>query len=82
MKQVRIHDSELLNQLQTNPTVEVVDATGRVIARVEYKSMSCPEIGLTDEELEARLKDPNAKRYTAEEVMAHLNNRLNGDRNV
>jgi hypothetical protein len=34
--------------------------------------MSCPEVGLTDEELDERLNDPNAKWYTADEVIARL----------
>ena len=34
--------------------------------------MSMPECGLTDEELDRRLNDPNAKWYTPEEVMARL----------
>jgi hypothetical protein len=34
--------------------------------------MSFPELGVTDEELERRINDPNAKWVTGEEVMARL----------
>lgn len=34
--------------------------------------MSRPEVGLTAEELDERLNDPNARWYTADEVMARL----------
>lgn len=80
MKQVRIHDAELLHQLQSNAAVDVVDATGRVIGRVEFKAMTYPEIGLTDEELQNRLHDPNAKWFTADEVVTRLKGHMGGAR--
>ena len=81
MKHVRIHDAELLGQLQSNGTVDVVDATGRVIGRIAYKPMTDPEIGPTDEVLNARRRDPNVKYFTAAEVEAHLLKRINDRRN-
>lgn len=34
--------------------------------------LSFPELGITDEELDRQMNDPNAKWYTPEEVMARL----------
>lgn len=34
--------------------------------------MSFPELGITDAEMLARANDPNAKWYTADQVMARL----------
>jgi hypothetical protein len=55
-EEVRTPDGELL---------------GQFIPAAKPK-MTFPELGLTDEELERRENDPNAKWHTAEEVMARL----------
>jgi hypothetical protein len=54
---------------------EVRTADGGLLGRfipAPRPGMTFPELGLTDEELERRENDPNAKWYTAEEVMARL----------
>jgi hypothetical protein len=54
---------------------EVRTADGEVLGQfipAPKPKMSFPELGLTDEELERRLNDPNAKWYTAAEVEARL----------
>lgn len=56
---------------------DVRTATGRLLGRFipmpePTPGMSCPEFGLTDAELYARLNDPNAKWYTPEQVMERL----------
>lgn len=56
--------------------IELTAPDGRVLGRfvpVEpSKKMTYPELGMTDEELERRMNDPNVKWYTADEVMARL----------
>jgi len=44
---------------------------GQFIPTVGPK-MTFPELGITDEELDRRVNDPDAKWYTPEEVMARL----------
>ncbi|MBA4063462.1 MAG: hypothetical protein C0501_07070 [Isosphaera sp.] len=52
---------------------ELLGPDGRVLGRfVPAPKMSFPEVGLTDEELEQGLNDPNAVWHTPEEVMARL----------
>lgn len=72
MNQLHITDPDLLAKLRTTGEAEVVDATGRIVGQVAFKPMTYPEVGLTDEEIKRRRTDPNAKRYTPEEVMARL----------
>jgi hypothetical protein len=58
-----------------NDSEEVRTADGELLGRfipAPKPKMSFPELGLTDEELERREKDPNAKWYTAAEVEARL----------
>ncbi len=80
-KQVRIHDAELLSQLQGHGIVDVIDATGRVIGRIEYKPMSNPEVGPANDLLDSRRRDPKVEFFTAAEVEAHLMKRINDRRN-
>jgi hypothetical protein len=54
---------------------EVRTADGHVLGQfipAAKPKMTFPELGITDEELERREKDPNAKWYSADEVMARL----------
>lgn len=54
---------------------EVRTVDGRLLGQfipAAKPKMSFPEIGLTDEELERRVNDPNAKWHTTDEVMARL----------
>lgn len=44
--------------------------------------MMFPELGITDEEMNRRLNDPNAKWYTGEEVMARLRSLRDAPRDV
>lgn len=63
-----------LLQSATRPE-EVRTADGGLLGRfipAPRPGMSFPELGLTDEELERRLNDPNAKWHTAAEVEARL----------
>ena len=55
--------------------VEVRDADGTVLGRftpAPRPGMMFPEFGMTDEELERIENDPNARWYTADEVMARI----------
>ena len=55
--------------------VEVFAPDGRLIGRftpAPRPGMSFPELGVTDEELDRRIRDPDAKWVTGEEVMARL----------
>lgn len=55
--------------------VEVYGPDGRLLGRftpAPRPGMSFPELGITDEEMDRRLNDPNAKWVTGEEVMARL----------
>jgi hypothetical protein len=45
---------------------------GRFIPSPGKGKMSYPEFGMTDEELDARASRPDAKWYSADEVMARL----------
>jgi len=54
---------------------EVRGPDGRLLGQfipAPRAGMTYPELGLTDEELNRRLNDPNAKWYTPEEVMERL----------
>lgn len=76
MKPLQITDPEMLAQLRTAGKIDVTDNTGLVIGRIDFKPMSCPEFGMTDEELDWLVKDPNAEWIPADEVVAHLKSRL------
>jgi hypothetical protein len=51
---------------------EIRTSDGRLLGRFTPATMTYPETGLTDEELDQLANDPNATWYTAEEVMARL----------
>jgi hypothetical protein len=71
-----IADQQTAALLQTaNGPAEVRTADGGLLGKfipAPRPGLSFPEIGLTDEELERRVNDPNATWHTAEEVMARL----------
>ncbi|QDU19253.1 hypothetical protein [Urbifossiella limnaea] len=59
----------------TGVEVELRDADGQLLGRftpAPRPGMMFPELGVTDEEMDRRLNDPNAKWVTGEEVMARL----------
>jgi hypothetical protein len=71
-----IADSETASQLRAaNGPEEVRTVDGGLLGRfipAPRPGMTFPELGLTDEELERRENDPNAKWFTAAEVEAQL----------
>ena len=44
---------------------------------MNFQRMTYPEVGLTDEELDRIMADPNTKWVSAAEVESHLTNHLN-----
>ena len=74
---VTIHDAAAVAALAstTGIEVEVRGPGGQLLGRftpAPRPGMSFPELGITDEEMDRRLNDPNAKWVTGEEVMARL----------
>jgi hypothetical protein len=74
---VTIHDEATAATLgQTvGVEVEVYGPDGRLLGRftpAPRPGVSFPELGVTDDELEREIRDPNVKWYTGEEVMARL----------
>lgn len=74
---VTIHDAAAVAALAstTGIEVEVRGPDGQLLGRftpAPRPGMSFPELGITDEEMDRRLNDPNAKWVTGEEVMARL----------
>lgn len=74
---VTIHDAEAVAALAstTGIEVEIRGPDGQLLGRftpAPRPGMSFPELGITDEEMDRRLNDPNAKWVTGEEVMARL----------
>jgi hypothetical protein len=71
-----IADRETAGLLQAATGPEEVRTTdGGLLGRfipAPRPGMMFPEFGLTDEELERRENDPNAKWYTAEDVSGRL----------
>jgi hypothetical protein len=54
---------------------EILGPSGDVLGQFIPASLprvSCPEFGVTDEELERQLNDPHSHWHTPEEVMARL----------
>jgi hypothetical protein len=73
---IQIRDEETVAALAgaTEPQ-EVRAPDGRVLGQfipTSKSKMSFPELGITDDELERLVNDPNAKWVTPEEVMARL----------
>lgn len=59
----------------TGCEVELRGPDGQLLGRftpAPRPGMMFPELGITDEEMDRRLNDPNAKWVTGEEVMARL----------
>ncbi|MBL8865989.1 MAG: hypothetical protein JNK93_10570 [Planctomycetia bacterium] len=72
---VTITDATLLAQFRSGSTVEIKDETGHVIGQfvpTNAPKTGFPEFGVTVEELEQKMNNPNAKWYTPEQVMARL----------
>ena len=70
-----IADEQMAAKLVVDSPHEVRAADGRLIGYftpAHHPKMSFPEIGLTDEELDRIVNDPNEKWVTADEVMARL----------
>lgn len=78
MKPLQITDPEILARLQSNGPVDVADASGRVIGRIDFKPMTFPEFGITDEEFERMVNDPAGEWVPAAEVDRRLREHLNG----
>jgi len=74
---VIIHDEASAATLGTTigQEVEVYGPDGRLLGRftpAPRPGMMFPELGVTDEEMDRRVNDPNAKWVTGDEVMARL----------
>jgi len=73
---IDIHDAPTAAALASATGLqEVRGPDGRVLGRfipAPRPGLAFPELGITDEELDRQMKDPNAKWYTPEEVMARL----------
>ncbi|WP_439621770.1 hypothetical protein [Gemmata sp.] len=74
---VTINDPAAVSTLAsvTGVEVEIRGPDGQLLGRftpAPRPGMSFPELGVTDEEMERRLNDPNAKWVTGDEVMARL----------
>jgi hypothetical protein len=73
---ITILDESTATALATASTPqEVLGPTGAVLGQFSPASMpkvSFPEFGITDDELDQQLNDPNEKWVTPEEVMARL----------
>jgi hypothetical protein len=74
---VQIHDQKVVEVLATATSpLELRAPDGRLLGQFvpveSSKRMSFPEIGITDEELERRERDPNVRWFTADEVMERL----------
>lgn len=74
---VTIHDAAAVAALAstTGIDVEIRGPDGQLLGLftpAPRPGMSFPELGITDEEMDRRRTDPNAKWVTGEEVMARL----------
>ena len=73
---IQIRDEPTASALAKASTPqEVHGPDGRLLGQfipAPRPGMSCPEFGLTDDELEQLAHDPNATWHTPEEVMARL----------
>lgn len=73
---IEIHDEPTVAALTaaTDPQ-DVRGPDGRLLGQfipAPKPKMSFPELGVTDEELEREMNDPNMKWYTPEQVMERL----------
>jgi len=74
---ITVNDPAMLATLSTavGEELEIRSPDGQLLGRftpAPRPGMSFPELGITDEEMERRINDPNAKWVTGEEVMARL----------
>jgi hypothetical protein len=73
---IQIHDEPTVAALSAVTGPEEVRAPdGRLLGQfipAASPKMSCPELGVTDEELDRIENDPNTIWYTPEQVMARL----------
>jgi hypothetical protein len=73
---IEIRDEKTAAELKSaDRAQDVRTADGQFLGRfvpAKNVKMSCPELGLSDEEIQARLNDPNAEYCTPEQVMARL----------
>lgn len=81
-----ITDPAILATLSTavGLDLEIRGPYGQLLGRftpAPRPGMHFPELGITDEEMDRRLNDPNAKWVSSVEVMARLNS-LRDNRNV
>jgi hypothetical protein len=71
-----INDESVVATLSATSSPEEVRAPdGRVLGQfipARTTKMTFPELGMTDEELDRRVNRPDARWYTAEEVMERL----------
>jgi hypothetical protein len=70
-----IADEQMAAKLTVNGPHEIRTADGRVLGQfmpAPRPGMMFPEFGMTDEEMDQLVNDPNAKWYTPDEVMARL----------
>ena len=73
---IRDEASVALLAATTGMKVEVLGPDGQLIGWLTpapRPGMSFPELGITDEEMDRRINDPNAVWVTGEQVMARLN---------
>jgi hypothetical protein len=74
---VTIHDAAAVAALAstTGMEVEIRGPDGQLLGRftpAPRPGMMFPELGITDEEMDRRLNDPDARWVTGEAVMARL----------
>jgi hypothetical protein len=74
---VRIHDAAAVAALTaaTGTRIELRGPDGQLLGRftpAPRPGMMFPELGITGEEMDRRLNDPDARWATGEEVMARL----------
>jgi hypothetical protein len=76
MKTLQITDPELLAQLRTTGKVDVTDASGLVVGRVEFQAAIESDFGLTDAEIDRLIADPKTEWIPADVVLAHLKQQI------
>lgn len=74
---ITVNDPATMTTLATaiGSELEIRSPDGRLLGHftpAPRPGMAFPELGITDEEMERRINDPNAKWVTGEEVMARL----------
>ena len=73
MSDVKITDAALEAELRSaKHDVMLKGADGRYLGRYTPIDAASMELGISEEELERRLNDPNAKWFTSQEVIGRL----------